>query len=288
MHATAPALLDLALGDKVTQLLLVIDIARLRDVNGLHGFGFGDELLRQFARRLTHATASRLDGGADGRRPLRAAGAEPGRCRRRQPQSRLCRHRCPRPPVPSSPAARSVVRGACRGGAVSRSRQRLRSADARGGAGAGELPVATGMAAGACSIRSSIVPRSPASPWRRSCEARRRARRAGAALSAAGRPRRRQGAGGRGAAALAAPRAGPGAAAELHPDRRGQRPDPADRRLGAGRGLPCRPALARSGHRGRHLGQRVGGPAQAPGPAGDGEPGPCGHRPPRASRSSSS
>ncbi len=59
MHATAPALLDLALGDKVTQLLLVIDIARLRDVNGLHGFGFGDDLLRQFARRLTKVTAAR-------------------------------------------------------------------------------------------------------------------------------------------------------------------------------------------------------------------------------------
>ncbi|MGD9511659.1 MAG: putative bifunctional diguanylate cyclase/phosphodiesterase, partial [Geminicoccaceae bacterium] len=34
-------------------LLLVIDIARLRDINGFYGFGVGDELLRQFARRLT-------------------------------------------------------------------------------------------------------------------------------------------------------------------------------------------------------------------------------------------
>ena len=34
-------------------LLMVIDIARLRDVNGLYGFALGDELLRQFARRLT-------------------------------------------------------------------------------------------------------------------------------------------------------------------------------------------------------------------------------------------
>ena len=40
-------------------MLLVIDIARLRDVNGLHGFGFGDDLLRQFARRLTAVTARR-------------------------------------------------------------------------------------------------------------------------------------------------------------------------------------------------------------------------------------
>ncbi len=39
--------------EQAQQLLLVIDIARLRDVNGLHGFGFGDDLLRQFARRLT-------------------------------------------------------------------------------------------------------------------------------------------------------------------------------------------------------------------------------------------
>ena len=34
-------------------LLIVADIDRLRDVNGLYGFGFGDELLRQFARRLS-------------------------------------------------------------------------------------------------------------------------------------------------------------------------------------------------------------------------------------------
>ena len=34
-------------------MLIVADIDRLRDVNGLYGFGFGDELLRQFARRLS-------------------------------------------------------------------------------------------------------------------------------------------------------------------------------------------------------------------------------------------
>ena len=32
--------------------LVVVDLDRLRDINGLHGYGFGDEVLRQLARRL--------------------------------------------------------------------------------------------------------------------------------------------------------------------------------------------------------------------------------------------
>jgi diguanylate cyclase (GGDEF)-like protein len=53
LHATAAPSLEaeLALGRR--WLLIVADIDRLRDVNGLHGFGFGDEVLRQLARRLT-------------------------------------------------------------------------------------------------------------------------------------------------------------------------------------------------------------------------------------------
>ena len=46
---------------------------------------------------------------------------------------------------------------------------------------------------------------------------------------------------GRGAAALASSQARPDPARPLHPARRGHRPDPADRRLGAGAGLPARP-----------------------------------------------
>ena len=59
-----------------------------------------------------------------------------------------------------------------------------------------------------------------------------------AALPAGRPPRRRLGLGRRGAAALAAPRAGPGPAGRVHPDRRGDRADHPDRPLGAARGLP--------------------------------------------------
>jgi diguanylate cyclase (GGDEF)-like protein len=58
MLATAPGLLERAQADRSQLLLLVCDIARLRDVNGLHGFGFGDDLLRQFARRLGAVTGA--------------------------------------------------------------------------------------------------------------------------------------------------------------------------------------------------------------------------------------
>ena len=240
MHATAPALLDLALGDKVTQLLLVIDIARLRDVNGLHGFGFGDDLLRQFARRLTKVTAARPTAARMGGDRFALLVANPAGAEAAAAMA-VAVDRCPRPPVRHRRLRGQRAR-ACRGGAVSRSRQRLRPADARGRAGAGELapdrwPLAHVRSAAQSSRGRPQVDGEGA-------QARRRARRAAAALSAAGRPRREKGPGGRGAAALAAPRAWPGGAADLHPDRRGQRPDPADRRLGAGRGLPIRAPLA--------------------------------------------
>ena len=81
MHATAPSLLDRALVERAQQLLLVIDIARLRDINGLHGFSFGDDLLRQFARRLTAVTgvpptAARMGGDRFALLVPNAAGAE--------------------------------------------------------------------------------------------------------------------------------------------------------------------------------------------------------------------
>jgi diguanylate cyclase (GGDEF)-like protein len=56
LHRTAPRELERSHAEGRQLLLLVVDIARLRDVNGLHGFRFGDELLRQFARRLTATT----------------------------------------------------------------------------------------------------------------------------------------------------------------------------------------------------------------------------------------
>ena len=60
LNAVAPAPLRRAQAAGAQLLLIVIDIARLREVNGLHGFGFGDELLRQFGRRL----AATADGAA--------------------------------------------------------------------------------------------------------------------------------------------------------------------------------------------------------------------------------
>ena len=68
--------------------------------------------------------------------------------------------------------------------------------------------------------------------------ARDREQRVRAALPAGGAPGRRRGLRARGAAALAAPGARPDAAGQLHPVRRGDRPDRADRPLGAARGLP--------------------------------------------------
>jgi diguanylate cyclase (GGDEF)-like protein len=53
IHDKGQALIRPSLDTSAPLLLLVIDIARLRDVNGLYGFGVGNELLRQFARRLT-------------------------------------------------------------------------------------------------------------------------------------------------------------------------------------------------------------------------------------------
>ena len=52
LHATATPYLAGEQAQSGRWLLVVADIDRLRDVNGLHGFGVGDELLRQFARRL--------------------------------------------------------------------------------------------------------------------------------------------------------------------------------------------------------------------------------------------
>jgi diguanylate cyclase (GGDEF)-like protein len=67
LHARARSLLDRPSAEPVGHLLLVVDIAHLRDVNGAHGFDFGDRLLRQFARRLgaigeTMPAAARMGG----------------------------------------------------------------------------------------------------------------------------------------------------------------------------------------------------------------------------------
>ena len=67
LRATVRDLIERTAGTGDRQLLLIVDIARLRDVNGTYGFEFGDQLLRLFARRLTSlseraAAAARIGG----------------------------------------------------------------------------------------------------------------------------------------------------------------------------------------------------------------------------------
>ena len=64
------------------------------------------------------------------------------------------------------------------------------------------------------------------------------------ALSAAGRSAQRRSVRGRSADPLASPAARPGAAGEVHPDRRGIGADRADRRLGVARSLPAEQGVA--------------------------------------------
>ena len=73
-------------GGAAPLMLTVIDIARLRDVNGLYGFAVGDELLRQCARRLTSlswgdAHIARM--GGDRFAVLAPIAGEPGLAERR-------------------------------------------------------------------------------------------------------------------------------------------------------------------------------------------------------------
>ena len=70
---------------------------------------------------------------------------------------------------------------------------------------------------------------------------------------------------GRGAAALERPRARDGAARRVHPGRRGQRADRADRRLGRRRGDRPGRGVARAGPRARHRVQSLPAPAALPG-----------------------
>ena len=88
--------------------------------------------------------------------------------------------------------------------------------------------------------------------------ARRLARRVAPCLPAAEAPDHRRGHRLRGAAALAPCRARRHLAQHLHPDRRGERPDPADRRMGAAHRLPRGGELGAPADR---RGQRLGGAA---------------------------
>ena len=83
LHANATPDLESEHAGGGRWLLIVADIERLRDVNGLHGFGFGDEVLRQFARRLSSMCVRARPGGTSGGRPVRAAHAG-FRCRGQQ------------------------------------------------------------------------------------------------------------------------------------------------------------------------------------------------------------
>ena len=96
------------------------------------------------------------------------------------------------------------------------------------------------------------------------------------ALSAAGRPADRARVCGRGADPLAASDARHDPADQVHPDRRRNRPDRADRRLGAARGLPPEQGLAGRGPAAGHrLRQRLGAAIQGKEPDRPGSSAPC-------------
>ncbi len=233
-HARAAALLRPQAGAG-SRMLLVIDIAQLRDVNGLYGFAFGDELLRQFARRLTALAGAEAVVARMGGDRFAVLAPLPRAPRPRRGQARPWR--CARAPVPSFGLRRDRQR-ACRRRLLPGPRHRLRGSDAGGRAGPGGQPAREPLVA---AVRPSAQPggRRPQDHGEGAATGA-RARRAGPSLPAAGRPRGRPGAGGRGSAALEPPGAGTDTAAELHPDRRGQRPHPPDRSLGAGEA--CRAA----------------------------------------------
>ena len=282
MHATAPSLLDRALAERAQQLLLVIDIARLRDINGLHGFSFGDDLLRQFARRLTAVTgvpptAARMGGDRFALLVPNAAGAESAGATAVAVTDALAR--------PFLIAGCEVSLRAHTGAALfpdhASSFDRLMRA--------AELALeSTRRGDGRWRLFDPQLNRAAVARKTMEKELKRAIEHGELLLHyqpqvdlAAGR-----------VVAVEAllrwqhPERGIVAAADLHPDRRGQRPDPADRRLGAGGGVPRHETLARAGHSDRHLGQRLRRPAQAPGPAGDREPGartPPACPPPRSS-----
>ncbi|MFZ1428034.1 MAG: EAL domain-containing protein [Geminicoccaceae bacterium] len=53
LHDVAGRVLESAAAAGTSLVLIVVDLERLRDINDLHGYGVGDEVLRQTARRLS-------------------------------------------------------------------------------------------------------------------------------------------------------------------------------------------------------------------------------------------
>ena len=234
-----------------TLALLCLDLDRFKPVNDTYGHAAGDDLLRQVAARLRHCVrevdvVTRI--GGDEFAVVQRGATHP------EGSTRLGQRIIEALTSPFEVEGHVVHIGTSVGVALAP----MDGEDAETLLRHGDLALYRAKSEG----RGQVSYFEPAMNER--IEARRgienglrqgdRARPAGAALPAAVRRARRPAGRGRGAGALAPPATRPGAAGRVHPAGRGDRPDRADRALGARASLPGCPVLAAPPDRGR---QRV-------------------------------